>query len=72
MERHSDASVAQNQMKDVKTASEIMNVSSHGLYKKIREGKIPAYRFGRKVLIDMEEVKRAMRIKTADSQDGTK
>ena len=50
------------QLIPVKRAAAVLSVSTHCLYRKIREGAIPAYRFGRKVLLDMQEVKQAMRI----------
>jgi excisionase family DNA binding protein len=57
------SNVAQNMMEDVKRAAEILNVSKHALYRKIRNGEIPGYKFGRKVLVDLQEIKQSMRIK---------
>lgn len=54
--------VAQIPMETVKRAAEALTVSKHALYRKIKNGEIPAYKFGRKILLDMEEVKKAMRI----------
>ena len=51
------------QLMPVKRAAAIVSVSTHCFYRKIREGAIPAYRLGRKVLVDLQEVKDAMRIK---------
>jgi len=56
----------------VKRASPILNVSTHCLYRKIREGAIPAFRCGRKVLIDLQEVKEAMRVKIGNPHNGAK
>jgi excisionase family DNA binding protein len=47
----------------VKRAAAILNVSAHCLYRKIKSGEIPGYKFGRKVLVDLQEIKDAMRIK---------
>lgn len=67
---HSD--VKQNTMEDVKRAAEILNVSKHALYRKIKCGEIPAYRFGRKVLLDIQEVKQAIRVKSGNPLTETK
>lgn len=45
----------------VQQAAVHLSVSKHALYRKIKSGEYPAYRFGRKVLVDLEEVKQAMR-----------
>ena len=44
-----------------KQAAKEVNVSYHGLLRKIKEGKLPAYWFGRKVMVDVNEVLTAMR-----------
>jgi excisionase family DNA binding protein len=54
---------AEPQLIPVKHASSILNISTHCLYRKIREGTIPAFRCGRKILVDIKEVKDSMRIK---------
>lgn len=51
------------QLVPVKEASAILNVSPYALYRKVRTGHIPGYRFGRKVLLDLREVREAMRVK---------
>ena len=48
-------------LEPVKDGAKILKVSRFALYKKIKEGKIPAYHFGRKVLIDIDEVLAIMR-----------
>lgn len=53
-------------LRSVKEGAAELNVSTFALYRQIKSGKIPAYRFGRKVLIDLQEVKESMRIKTGD------
>lgn len=51
------------QLVPVKEAATTLNVSPYALYRKIRAGEIPGYRFGRKVLLDLREVREAMRVK---------
>lgn len=55
-----------NKLKTVREAALLLNVSISGLYRKIQTEEIPAYRFGRKVLVDLREVLAAMR---RDAQD---
>lgn len=52
-------------METVKRAAHLMNVSTHALYRKIRNGDIPAYRFGRKVLVDIRELRRHLSTKVS-------
>lgn len=41
----------------VKQAAELLNVSTSGLYRKLRTGEVPgALKFGRKVLVDLDEL----------------
>ena len=53
-------------LKTIKEAAQLLNVSESGLYRKIQTDEIPAYRFGRKVLVDVREVLAVMR---RDAQD---
>lgn len=52
----------------VRQAAHALNVSPHGLYKRLRTGELPYLRFGRKILIDLEQVREAMR--RAASREG--
>lgn len=54
------------QLKTVKEAASLLNVSESALYRKIQLDEIPAYRFGRKVLVDLREVLAAMRRESQD------
>ena len=45
----------------VKQAAKALNVSTFSLYRKINNGMLPAFRLGRKVLIDLNEILTAMR-----------
>ena len=45
----------------VKSGARFLSVSPFALYKKIKAGELPAYRFGRKVLINLDELLVAMR-----------
>lgn len=49
------------QLKSVQDIATMFGVSRFGLYKKIRAGEIPAYHFGRKVLLDPAEFLAALR-----------
>ena len=55
-----------SKLKTVKEAAHLLNVSESALYRKIQTDEIPAFRFGRKVLVDLREVLAAMR---RDAQD---
>ena len=50
-----------NQLIPAKPAAKILNVSYFALLRKIKAGELPSYSFGRKILVDLEEVKLAMR-----------
>jgi excisionase family DNA binding protein len=45
----------------VRNIATTFGVSRFGLYRKIRAGEIPAYHFGRKVLLDPAELREALR-----------
>lgn len=51
----------QTRLQPVKEAAKLLNVSSFGLYRKLQSGELPGYKFGRKVLVDLDEVRQAMR-----------
>lgn len=53
-------------LKTVRETAQLLNVSESALYRKIQTEEIPAYRFGRKVLVDLREVLATMR---RDAQD---
>ena len=53
-------------LKTVRETAQLLNVSESALYRKIQTEEIPAYRFGRKVLVDLREVLAVMR---RDAQD---
>ena len=47
----------------VKEALEILPVSREAFYKKLKGGELPHFKFGRKILVNIEEVMEAMRAK---------
>lgn len=49
----------------VDSAAEEFAVSKFSLYRKIKAGEIPAYKFGRSVRVDLAEVREAMRAQGA-------
>ena len=53
-------------LRTVRESAQLLHVSESGLYRKIQTEEIPAYRFGRKVLLDLREVLAVMR---RDAQD---
>lgn len=59
-------------LRSVKEGAVELNVSTFALYRRIKSGDIPAYRFGRKVLIDLQEVKEAIRVKTGNPHSKAK
>ena len=56
----------ESKLKTIREAAHLLNVSESALYRKIQADEIPAYRFGRKVLVDLREVLATMR---RDAQD---
>ena len=55
-----------SKLRTVRETALLLHVSESALYRKIQTEEIPAYRFGRKVLLDLREVLAAMR---RDAQD---
>jgi excisionase family DNA binding protein len=53
---------AQSNFRSVKQVAKHFGVCSFTLYEKIRLGIIPSYRFGRKILLDPQEVKATLRV----------
>lgn len=53
--------MANAQLMSVGNIATMFGVSRFGLYKKIRAGQIPAYHFGRKVLLDPAELREVLR-----------
>lgn len=51
----------------VKEALGILPVSREALYKKLKSGELPCFKFGRKILVDVDEVLAVMRVQ-AQSQ----
>ena len=47
----------------VRDALKIIPVSREALYRKLKRRELPSYRFGAKVLVDLDEILRAMRSK---------
>jgi len=47
----------------VKEALRILPVSREAFYKKLKNGQLPHYKFGRKILVNMEEVMSVLRAK---------
>ena len=57
-------------LKPIKEAARLINVSPFALYRKVKNGELPSYRFGRKVLINMDEVLAAMRRTEGNTNPG--
>ncbi|MCA9469948.1 MAG: excisionase family DNA-binding protein [Nitrospira sp.] len=47
----------------VSEALKMLSVSREAFYRRIKSGDIPSYKFGRKVLLNIDEVLEAMRAK---------
>ena len=59
----------QNHNYKLQTVGEIaklLSVSTFGMYRMIKAGKIPHYAFGRKILLDHAEVRDALRVSAGD------
>ena len=54
-------------LRSVKEAAAVLGVSRFSLYRKIKNCDVPGYKYGRKVLVDVEEVIRHLAIKRNDS-----
>ena len=48
----------------VKEALGILPVSREALYKKLKSGELPCFKFGRKIFVDVDEVLAVMRVQT--------
>jgi excisionase family DNA binding protein len=51
-----------NLLLSVKRVALLFTICPHTLYNKVRLREIPSYRFGRKVLLDVDEVRAALRV----------
>ena len=49
------------QLMPVKDALKLIPVSREAFYKKLQSGELPSYRLGRRILVDIEECREAMR-----------
>jgi len=58
-------------LQTVKEALEVIPVSREAFYKKLKSGELPSYRLGRRILVDIEECREAMRQKKDASQTTT-
>ena len=47
----------------VKEALKILDVSREAFYKKLKNGELPHYKFGRKILVDIDEILDVLRAK---------
>jgi len=47
----------------VKEALKVLDVSREAFYKKLKSGVLPHFKFGRKILVNIDEVLEAMRAK---------
>jgi excisionase family DNA binding protein len=60
--------MSESPLRSVRDNAKMFGVSRSGLYRKIRAGEVPSYRFGRKVLIDPAELREALRVRAGNSQ----
>lgn len=51
------------QLMPVREAARRLNVSPHALYRRIGKKELPSFRMGRKILVDINELLEAMRMK---------
>ena len=61
LNREAPVDTRQPQLMSVAQALEILPVSREFLYRQIKIGRVPSYRLGRKVMLDLSEVLSAMR-----------
>ena len=43
-------------------------ISREAFYRKLKTGELPSYRFGRKILVDVNEILAAMRVQKSNGQ----
>ena len=53
----------------VSEALKIIPVSREAFYRKLKKGEIPCWRFGKKILVDVDEVLAAMRVQPQGQKD---
>ncbi|MCA9466491.1 MAG: helix-turn-helix domain-containing protein [Nitrospira sp.] len=58
-----DMAGVNSRLSSVKEVLKVLPVSREGLYRKIKSGEIPSYRFGAKILLNVDECLAAMRKK---------
>ena len=46
----------------VRTALKVIPVSKEAFYRKLKNGQLPSYKFGAKILVDIDEILAAMRV----------
>ncbi len=54
-------SLHNDRLMPVKDALKVIPVSREAFYRKLKSGELPSYRLGRRILVDIEECKAAMR-----------
>ncbi len=55
-------------LQTVKNALKLIPVSREAFYRKLQSGELPSYRLGRRILVDIEECKAAMRVNKEGSE----
>jgi len=55
----------------IKEALKIIPVSREAFYRKLKSGELPSYRLGRKILVDVGEIKSVMRQGQGSESTGT-
>jgi len=58
----------ESSLRSIRDNARMFGVSENALYRKIRAGLLPAYHFGRKVLVDPAELREALRRRMHTSQ----
>ena len=67
LNRKTPMDASQPQLMSVAQALEILPVSREFLYRQIKIGRVPSYRLGRKVMLDLSEVLSVMRQSQGES-----
>lgn len=52
----------------LKKGAEFLGVSYRGLWDQVARGELPSFRFGRKILVDIDELLEAMRSKNGNGR----
>ena len=66
MEQELQKGTQDKRIRSLKEGAEFLGVSYRGLWDQVARGELPSFRFGRKILVDVDELLAAMRSKNGN------